>query len=247
MTSFALKIIALAAMVIDHAGDVFALSIPNSFLLRLVGRTAFPIYAFLIAEGCRRTKDIKKYMLRLGAFALISEIPFDLCFENEKIFSARDVTFLSFSYQNIFFTLFLSVLAVYAWEYLKETKYKIAGALAVLAAAGAAELINADYGAKAIIFIFALYLAGENKKARVLVMIAGAAAIYLPSLGYIGILFGHSYSVGLAAFLSASLSALPVFFYNGRRGPKLKYFFYAMYPLHLLALAAAHLLPALIT
>ena len=64
-------------MLIDHAGAVL---FPQYEILRIVGRLAFPIYAYTLVEGLVHTHDVKKYMLRLGAFALISEIPFDLAF-----------------------------------------------------------------------------------------------------------------------------------------------------------------------
>ena len=250
-------------MIIDHTGEVWANSIPDSFALRLAGRIAFPIYAFMIAEGCRHTKNIKKYMLRLGAFALISEIPFDLCFENARISGLNDLTFLSFSYQNIFFNLFLAVSAIYIYELLKGKKYGFTGFLAFPAAMAAAELLNADYGAYAVPIIAALYFCKPSpdaakdsgtgpglykiKAARAVIMIAGAAAIYLPDRESMVFLYGRVISIGIYAFLFACVPAVLVLFYNGRRGSGLKYFFYLMYPLHLLILAAAHIYMQLIT
>ena len=244
MTTFALKLIALTAMMIDHVGEVGSGRIPYWLLLRLIGRTAFPLYAFMIAEGCRHTRDMKKYLLRLGAFALISEIPFDLCFENPYPSGLRGVTFLSFNYQNVFFNLFLSVLAIYIFDRLRGTKLKALGVLAVPAAMAAAQFIRADYGAKAVLIIFALYVL-RGKAARVAAMVAGSALIYLPNYNYTAYLFGRAVSFGLAAFLAGSLPAVFVAFYNGKRGPGIKYFFYAMYPLHLLILAAYQILPAI--
>jgi len=236
LSAFALKIIALTAMIIDHTGDVYALAIPDSFSLRLIGRIAFPLYAFLIAQGCRHTRDIKKYMLRLGVFALISEIPFDLCFE-------YPYAWLSFDYQNVFFTLFLSVLAVYAFTSAKGTKFFILGIFAVPACAFAAEQMKTDYGAAGVLTIFFIYIAAENKIAQALAMAAGMAAIYLPNLSYRIYLFNYQISVGLMAYVFSLIPVVLVMFYNGKRGPKLKYFFYAMYPAHLLVLAALQYYP----
>ena len=75
MTSFTLKIIALITMFIDHSGYVFA---GNFSFCNFIGRIAFPIFAFQISEGYKHTKNLKKYFLRLGIFALISQIPFSL-------------------------------------------------------------------------------------------------------------------------------------------------------------------------
>ena len=102
-----LKIIAVVTMLIDHIGgiilaryimasgymDVAAsgdINVINAWLtenstlftgytiMRYIGRIAFPIYCFLLVEGFQRTGNVKKYAMRLGAFALISEVPFDL-------------------------------------------------------------------------------------------------------------------------------------------------------------------------
>jgi len=236
-----LKLVALAAMITDHIGDVFGFFIPDSFFMRLIGRTAFPLYAFMIAEGCRHTKNFKKYLIRLGIFALVSEIPFDLCFENGNAIYRRDIIFFSLDTQNVFFSLFLAALAIFVFEECKKIKRPWLGALAFPAAMYAAEFIRSDYGAKAIIAIGLIYFA-KNKFMKAAAVIIGAAIIYLPSVGYRGYLFGHMISFGLAAFAFASIPALLVCFYNGKRGPEIKYFFYAMYPLHLLALAAVQIL-----
>ena len=240
MTSFTLKIIALTTMIIDHIGNLWAASIPNAFFMRCIGRVAFPLFAFMIAEGCKHTKDIKKYMLRLLVFALISEIPFDLFGENININNFSEITFLSFRYQNIFFNLFLSVFAIYIYESLKDTKLKYAGFLAFPAAAYAGFLINADYGYYAVPIIAAIYFS-KNKIIRILAMVAGVAFLYLPYTGYTSFIFGYRVSYGLALFIFALIPAVLVFFYNGKRGVNIKYFFYLMYPLHLVVLAAINI------
>jgi hypothetical protein len=95
LSSFTSKCIALSTMAIDHIGAVLLPS-PKYLLLRLIGRISFPIFCFLIVEGYYRTKNLKKYILRLFAFALISEIPYDLAFKKSFIYLNK---------QNIFFTL----------------------------------------------------------------------------------------------------------------------------------------------
>ena len=75
LNGFHLKLIAVCTMFIDHMGHTL---FPTVLWLRCIGRLAFPIFCFLIAEGCVYTRDRRKYALRLLAFALLSEVPFDL-------------------------------------------------------------------------------------------------------------------------------------------------------------------------
>ena len=97
LTSFQLKWIAIFSMAVDHTG---ALLFPEAMWMRGIGRLAFPIFAFLLAEGYYHTHDVKRYLLRLWLFALISEIPYDLAFQG---------TLLESGSQNVFFTLGLSL------------------------------------------------------------------------------------------------------------------------------------------
>lgn len=148
LSGSALKWIAVGTMLLDHIGAVLIerqvwplLSETGStvFLgfgmdvwyeidlaLRLVGRLAFPLFAFLLVEGFLHTRNVKTYALWMGAFALASEIPFDLAFRGR---------FLEFGFQNIFFTLLLGLLAVWGMQEFEE-KAPWAGFLGVLAAGG---------------------------------------------------------------------------------------------------------------
>ena len=110
MTSFALKIIALITMFCDHFGDAF---LGHFSIFNLIGRFAFPIFAFQISEGYMHTRNIKKYFLRLSVFALISQIPFSL-FSHKFLHSS----ILSL---NVFFTLLLGLLAIYLFDFIVKT------------------------------------------------------------------------------------------------------------------------------
>ncbi|NLZ80196.1 MAG: hypothetical protein GX913_00085 [Clostridiales bacterium] len=190
-------------MAIDHTG---AILFPSYTFLRIIGRLAFPIYTFLLVEGFFHTRDIKKYTIRLGVFALISEIPFDLAFYKIPFY---------LGHQNIFFTLLLGMLALML---IKKLKNNFIGFFAFLIIAVVAELLHTDYGAFGILLIGIFY--GFRKKDILKTVFVTVANIFLAG--------------GAQAF--ASLSMIPILFYNGKKGPSLKYVFYGFYPIHLLIL-----------
>ena len=99
MSAFTLKLIALVTMIIDHVGAIF---FPQFIWLRYIGRLSMPIYAFLLVQGYMHTRNFNRYALRMGIFALLSEVPYDLLFQG---------TWLEFQRQNILFT-FLTALFV---------------------------------------------------------------------------------------------------------------------------------------
>jgi len=120
MTVFKLKLIAITTMLIDHIGAAILMSYLNSgflgnlyFISRAIGRIAFPIFAYLIANGCKHTKNINKYIIRLGILAIISEIPFDLTF-----IWWSGINFLQDT--NVFYTLFLGAVGISIYEELKQ-------------------------------------------------------------------------------------------------------------------------------
>jgi hypothetical protein len=80
MTAFLLKIIACIGMLLDHTWAAFPFSALRLF--NSIGRFVFPVYAYMIAQGCKHTKNTKKYLFRLGIFAIVSEIPFDIAFKS---------------------------------------------------------------------------------------------------------------------------------------------------------------------
>lgn len=129
LTSFHLKIIALTCMIIDHIGAT-VLDGPSFSILRWIGRIAFPLYAFMIAEGCRYTRSREKYLLRLGLFALVSELPFDLAFwYNPKAINTSVDGYIAptisfFDQTNVFFTLFFGVACIHIYEILRVQKGK---------------------------------------------------------------------------------------------------------------------------
>lgn len=129
-------------------------------VIRQIGRPAFPIFCFLLVEGFLHTHDVKKYALRLGIFALVSDIPFDL---------ALHITPFDWQHQNVFFTLLIGLLAI--WLIHSHPNNYLIRAAAVLGGAGLAELLHTDYGAFGVILIIVLYLLRNR---RILQCVAGA-------------------------------------------------------------------------
>ena len=100
LNSLHLKLLAVVTMLIDHMG--FTL-FPHAVWMRAVGRLAFPIFCFLIAEGCAHTHDKKRYAGRLLLFAVLSELPFNLMCSGQWI---------SWNYQNVLWTLLIGAAPV---------------------------------------------------------------------------------------------------------------------------------------
>lgn len=104
MSALILKLVALAAMILDHTAAVLGGDSLWAYSLRAIGRIAFPIYAFLLVEGFRHTRNVKKYALRLFGLGVLSQIPYAFTIN-------RDVQGIwGFLYLNILFTLGCGVL-----------------------------------------------------------------------------------------------------------------------------------------
>ena len=214
-----LKLIAMISMVFDHAGDMF---FPDVMWPRMIGRLAMPIFSFFIAEGFSHTRDKKKYLCRLGIFALISEIPFDLAFEGK----------IGFSHQNIMLSFFLAVVALMLYDWIQGgTKSEenhasigktILGVIAVAAIAALSLLLRADYTIFAVIAVFLFYVL-RQKHPLVRTGVGVAFLALTRTVGY---------------YCTTGLSFIPLAMYNGKKGKGLKWLFYGFYPGHLLLLAA---------
>jgi len=149
-------------------------------LCRSIGRLAFPIFAFLIANGFRHTKNLKKYVLRLLAFAIISEIPFDLFIEGKITLIRMSGILPDIKLDNVFFTLLLGLLFLCAHKYLKEKlgKYStIASVASLLVFCCIAGFFTSDYGAVGVLWValFGLFDIAERKYTPV--VFAGAALL----------------------------------------------------------------------
>lgn len=241
-SSGALKIIALTAMFIDHFAAVFLynyirtagesgnaayLTINNLvvfyYICRIVGRIAFPIYIFLLVEGLTHTRNQWKYALRMFVFAIISEIPFDLCFNisKNKLLGGQ---FIEFGYQNVFFTLFIGLLVIIGikeiscqnWNNLLKGLCK---AFFIAAGALLAWVLKTDYSVMGVIAIAVMYIWKERR---------GVGSFFM----CIVLLAGNL--LEFAAFPAI----IPISMYNGRKGISCKWLFYVFYLVHLFILWA---------
>ena len=173
-----LKVIAMVSMAIDHLSaylfryhpdftealfTVGSKQVSWCFLMRCIGRLAFPLFAFLLVEGFLHTSNRMKYGRNLLLFALLSEIPFDL----------------------VFFTLFLGFLALYAvdrWESGKNSAVRLAVILFSLIGVGI--LFHTDYGSTGVGFILLLYVLRHHR-----VFQAAIGWCYLPMRWITGMAF----------------------------------------------------------
>ncbi len=261
ISSFTLKAVALAGMACNHVANVFALEMPAPVTLVLygLGGLTFSIMAFLITQGYAHTSDVRRYALRLGVFALVSQVPFTLLWGAEA---------------NVLFTLLIGLGILYAYEHMDSR-----GLFAVVLVAGLAISALCDWGIIGPLMILAFHLLrGSGRRGIAATMLLPFAAIGLPALAtFASLLAGSGAAGGLAAASTAAattassgwtitggLMSPPAFEqlgafsvcigemgygivgvgfatlllcgYRGRRGRSMKWFFYAFYPAHLLVI-----------
>ena len=293
-----IKIIAVAAMLIDHiaAAVLMRQIVANGYMdvaasgnmadmmqwlmdngalfyiyeaMRMIGRLGFPIFCFLLVEGFQRTRNLKKYALRLAAFALISEIPFDLAFKGEIFYMG---------YQNVYFTLLFGLLALCCIDYVDKHElpkaakiiFRVTGVAApgvymmaltygMLKNEPAALLFTGVIGALVAgvaLLIFRKVRGGQRTQLfcaelTVLVFWMCVAEAFMTDYSGMGVLtIGVMYfyrkrkvisalagcivlTIMSVSEITAFFTLIPIALYNGSRGLKMKFFFYAFYPVHL--------------
>lgn len=215
MTSFVLKIIAMITMFIDHVGYVI---FGKLSYFNYIGRIAFPIFAFQISEGYLHTSNLKKYLFRIGLFAIISQIPYALFL---SLYSS------DFSL-NIFFTLFLGLFAIALYDKMPN---KLIALIPVIAICYLAKVIHVDYGTFGVAIIFIFYLFKDSK------ILMNISYILLVFLKYLNNFINYNFRpVDIYLFLGTLSALIFINLYNGKQGKKIKYILYIFYPLHLLIL-----------
>lgn len=231
LSAFELKILACLFMLIDHIGVML---LPQVYLLRVVGRLAFPLFAFFIAEGCRYTKNKFRRFLSVFALGVVCEI-FLVIFEGEY-------------YGNILLTFSVSILLIYLLQFMKAQYKKsvicgvcfsVAFALCLVMVYFYCNKFRLDYGFFGVltpVFCVLLDDCGDFSKKLyekidrkvVSLMMLGLALVLL-------VIFDSELDCQVWCLLSVLLLAL----YNGLRGKyKFKLGFYLFYPLHIVAVQA---------
>lgn len=215
LSGSALKIIAVVSMVIDHCayylmdGNTMAYEV-----MRCFGRIAFPVFAFLVAEGFAHTRNRMRYFLSLLLFAAVSEVPWYLL-------NGADGT------HNVMFTLTLGVSALAAFERLRE--HRILCCLFILLTAWLATWLGTDYEWKGVLLIVVSYLFGIIRSMNTPIILRRMMQLLFafPLMMHYGI-------------IGALLACAVIFLYDGTRGfihgNVAKYGFYAFYPAHLFLL-----------
>ena len=226
-----LKIIALVFMFIDHAGKMCFPNIPE---MRILGRIAFPIYAWCMIVGFHYTRSVPKYLLRILITGLVSQPLYMLALNH------------TWKQPNIFLTLFLGLCALWG---IREKKY-LSQIWAPAAAMAAAILASADYGWRGVLLFIMLYAVQESRPGIAAVMVSyflfwGSSYSITKSLFGLPInmdVLPAVLSQPLSAFLrmeTYALLALPFILIPFKKDLKLpRWVGYALYPAHLAALYA---------
>ena len=212
-----IKLVAILSMTADHVGNAF---FPEYPVFRWIGRIAFPLFCYCLTVGMLYTHDIKKYLLRLGAFALISQPFWILAFNADDFWG-------NLWNLNIFFTLLVSLLST--WGFQTRRWWLFVLGLVLL------NVVNFDYAMTGLILMMIFYLCRNRPW-------LGAA---LHTLSYLPALWGGSLEDPLALVVGGhavgfeifALLALPLIYFRTNFHPPIsKWFFYAYYPAHLFAI-----------
>lgn len=207
-----LKLIAALTMLLDHAG---ILLFPHVQMFRILGRIAYPIFAFMIAEGCRYTRNKLRYFLMVFGLGAACQLVY--------YFFSGD------TYLNILLTFSLSILLIYAlqasWQGEKKTLWSILFAAGFLGVYGLDRLITIDYGFWGVMVpVFAAFAHIRKFPHWACVVLLGLGLMLL--------------GADLGGIQHYALLSLPILLlYSGKRGKRnMKYFFYIFYPVHLVVL-----------
>ena len=207
-----IKIVACISMMFSHIGFIFW---RYQLLWQIPGRIAFPLFAFMIANGARHSRNLWQYLARLLIFAVLIQYPYSI--------------FLANGYLNICFTLGLGLAAIIIWQSELPVAARLAGVLVMVLVA---ELLHMEYGWYGLMMIFSAHLFYTDWRK----LAFSWFILNIPYLadGYVALLSHNQYP----PVQGLCLLALPfVFLYNRQRGGN-RWEFYAFYIGHLAFLYA---------
>lgn len=228
-----LKLIAILAMTVDHVTDLIYPgfpAVPAAILLHIIGRLTAPIMWFFISEGFHYTHDIKKYLLRLGGFAVISH--FAYCFA----FGIDPVPFRSgiFNQTSVMYPLFVGALVLWLQNSgvgMREWQRTAAVFLLIWSA------FPGDWSCIAVLSVVGMYRNRGNLKKQMTAILPWVLLYAAVSFFFVNWAYGL---VQPFVFLVYPLLKR----YNGQRGKGkgMKWFFYLYYPAHLAVIGLLRIL-----
>lgn len=220
MNSFVIKLIAIVTMFMDHYGDIV---VGHHSWLNYFGRIAFPLFCFQFIIGYKHTSDKKKMFIRLLLFALISQVPFMLMVHhmNGQYFVL-----------NIFFEFILGFAMLYVFDKV-DNKFLKWFLISLIVASS--HFLHTDYEIVGLLMILGLYICYDNKVGSIFVVILFCIFSNVSLLKYVGFPY-YSLNSIIARMVVGMLAIIPIIFYNNKKGPGIKYFFYLFYPIHILLL-----------
>lgn len=231
ISSMGLHLLAMGLMLCDH---LWATVVPGNDWLTDIGRIAFPIFAFMCVEGYFHTKNLKKYLLRLFAFALISELPFNLVMGGRLFYPLH---------QNVLWTFLLGLGLIWLNEKAREKKLPLrilVGAGTVILAYILGLITFVDYYHAGVLTVLVFYFFRGRKWWCFVGQLLALWYInveLLSGFAYELVIGGHSLYLVRQGF--ALLSLIPIWLYRGRQGAynrALRALYYGFYPAHLLVL-----------
>lgn len=244
-----LKLIACITMLIDHIGATLVAILfvrypvgGPAFLwlkelhrsMRIIGRIAFPIYCFLLVEGAYRTRDPKKYALRLFIGLLLSEIPFDLAFSPAWMEYDWKITTPLLGFNPEFNSVMMTLLLGFGMLMcMKHAKGFWRGAV-ILPFYILAEALYTDYAGMGILLIAVFALTRGTAHGKLLCFL-GCAALFCS-----GMKDWQVFGIRINTEVFALLALIPIFRYDGRKltySKAVQWGFYLFYPAHILLLA----------
>lgn len=188
-------------------------------MLRLIGRLAFPLFAWLIANGARHTRNIHKYLLRLFLFGVLSQIPYTMALGLvEKTVFFRP---------NVLFTLFLGLLSI---KIVKEVDTDTTRVVLPIFLGLLGQFLNFEYGGLGVWSVVLFYVFFDNFK----LMFISQFLIYSVGVGLFMKLGLWNWNIMNLVMPLSMIALFFIYFYNGKRGPKAKYLFYFVYPVQFL-------------